>query len=274
MSPTLVVMAAGLGSRFGGTKQLVEVGPRGEAFLDFAIRDAQAAGVGDIVVIVRTEIEADVERHLRRFNQDAPLTLVCQDRSGPAREKPWGTAHAILSAADAIEEPFIVVNADDYYGTAGYQLAVDSLAAHPDDAAVVAFRLANTLPQVGSVSRGVCRVVDGHLHELVETHGIERAADGTIRSEDPPGEHADDTMVSMNMWGFPLSVLEYIEAEWEPWLAAHRTEPKSEFLLPSVVDELRAAGRLDVRVLESPDQWVGVTNRDDLDPARAALADR
>ncbi|MGI9601779.1 MAG: nucleotidyltransferase family protein [Acidimicrobiales bacterium] len=274
MSPSLVIMAAGLGSRFGGTKQLVEVGPRGEAFLDFAISDARAAGVEQIVIIVRTEIQDDVERHLQRFNRDVPITMVCQDHLGPERPKPWGTAHAILSAADAIDGPFLVVNADDYYGTIGYRLGVESLAEQPDEAAIIAFRLANTLPRVGSVSRGVCAARDGHLVELVETHGIERRSDGVIASEDPRGEHPDDTMVSMNMWAFPASILDQLAERWPAWLAAHGDEEKSEFLIPSVVDELRAEGSLRVRVLESPDLWVGVTNPDDLQPAREALSAR
>ncbi|MDH3707949.1 MAG: NTP transferase domain-containing protein [Acidimicrobiia bacterium] len=274
MAPTLVVMAAGLGSRFGGTKQLVGVGPRGEAFLDFAVGDARAAGVDQVVMIVRTDIQADVERHLGRFCADVPITMVRQDELGPHRAKPWGTAHAILSAAEVIDSAFLVVNADDYYGTIGYQLGVETLRTHPDDAALVAFRLANTLPTVGAVSRGVCAADDGYLVELVETHGIARADDGVIRSEDPVGEHADDTMVSMNMWAFPTSILDQLSARWPTWLEAHGDQEKSEFLLPSVVDELRADGELRVRVLESPDRWVGVTNPDDLEPAREALADR
>jgi NDP-sugar pyrophosphorylase family protein len=269
------IMAAGLGSRFGGNKQLVDVGPNGEVFFDFAISDAIAAGADRVVLIVRREFADTVEQHVRAMHGDIDLHLVCQDEAdAPVRKKPWGTAHAILTAKDAVDRPFIVVNADDYYGVESYRLVADALRDADDDRTVVlaAFELGRTLPVQGSVSRGVCAVGDGVLTGLVETHGIERQGDGRIVSTDPPSDLTDTTPVSMNMWGFPVSLFGHLERMWGEFLAAHRTEEKTEFLLPSAVAELRDVGRLDVKVVTTESDWIGVTNPDDLEPARATLA--
>jgi NDP-sugar pyrophosphorylase family protein len=271
----LVVMAAGLGSRFGGTKQLVTIGPRGEAFLDYAIADGRAAGVERIVLIVRSEIEDDVRGHLRRrYGTDEVATLVCQDHHGPRRAKPWGTAHAVLTAAPVVDGPFLVVNADDYYGPSSYRLAAEALIARPDEAVLVGFELARTLPSHGAVSRGVCAVDgSGHLVGLVETHGIARAADG-ITATDPAGPLDPATTVSMNMWGFPRSVLDELGPRFDAFVGAHAEDPKAELYLPSVVADLQAEGRLAVTVVRSTEDWIGVTNPDDLAVAKATLATR
>lgn len=276
MELTLLIMAAGLGSRFGGTKQLVEVGPNGEAFLDFAIADGRAAGCRNVVLIVRREIEADVERHLlAQYGSLDGFALVRQDDFGPARDKPWGTAHAVLSARDAVPGSFIVVNADDYYGPTSFQRAADVLVESDDATAVlVAFEVAKTLPREGAVSRGVCEASDGELRSIQETHGIARAENGSIVSEDPPGVHEDDALVSMNMFGFPKSFFEHLAAGWDEFHAAYGNEAKSEYLLPAVVEQARAAGELTVVVAKSSEAWIGVTNPDDLEPARATLAAR
>lgn len=271
-----MIMAAGLGSRFGGTKQLVEVGPNGEAFLDFAILDGRAAGCTQVVLIIRSDIEDDVRGHLeRRYESLDGFTLVRQDDLGPIRDKPWGTGHAVLSARDAVKGKFIVVNADDYYGPSSFQLAVDLLTAEDDNTAgLVAFELAKTLPRTGAVSRGVCEVAGQELVSISETHGIARDDDGTIRSEDPEGEHGDDTLVSMNMFGFPNSFMDALADGWETFFNAHGDEPKTEYLLPDVVDDMRESGKLTVLVPRSTESWIGVTNPDDLEPARATLAQR
>ena len=276
MDLSLVIMAAGLGSRFGGTKQLVEVGPNGEAFLDFAVIDGRAAGCDRVVLIVRSDIEDDVRAHLvRQFGTDDGFVLVRQDDLGPHRDKPWGTAHAVLSARDAVPGSFIVVNADDYYGPSSYALAAEALAGgDPATGALVAFELAKTLPTEGAVSRGVCAVDNGELQSITETHGIGRGADGTIVSEDPPGVHADDTMVSMNMFAFPQALFDHLEAQWESFYAEFGDQAKTEYLLPDVVDRLRASGDLRVLVPKSDEEWIGVTNPADLDPARARLSHR
>ena len=276
MDLSLVIMAAGLGSRFGGTKQLVEVGPNGEAFLDFAIKDGRAAGCDRVVLIIRTDIEEDVKAHLvRQYGSLDGFVMVRQDDFGPQREKPWGTAHAVLSAAAVVPGSFIVVNADDYYGPSSFQLAADALVEDDEStASLVAFQLSKTLPREGAVSRGVCAVDDGLLQSITETHGIARGDDGQIRSEDPPGDLADDTMVSMNMFSFPQSLFAHLQSQWEAFYDEFSNEPKTEYLLPDVVDRLRESGDLRVVVPVSNEEWIGVTNPNDLDPAREKLAHR
>ena len=270
----IVIMAAGLGSRFGGNKQLVDVGPDGEVFFDFAISDAIAAGADRMVLIVRREFADTVEEHVRAMHGDVDLRLVCQDESdAPPRKKPWGTAQAILSAAEVVDRPFIVVNADDYYGVESYQLVADALRVADDRTAVLAaFELGRTLPTKGSVSRGVCAIEAGELIQLVETHGIERQAGGHIVSADPPGVLTDHTPVSMNMWGFPVAFFGHLSRMWTEFLATHGRDEKTEFLLPSVVAELMAQGHVRVDVITTEADWIGVTNPDDLEPARTTLA--
>ncbi len=277
MTFSLVIMAAGLGSRFGGTKQLAEVGPNGEAFFDFAIRDSVAAGARDVVVIVRTEIEADVRAHLARHHGSGVMfRFVRQDAFGPPRQKPWGTAHAVLSVRDSVELPFVVVNADDYYGQSSYQHVADRLGELSENRAfLVGFELDRTLPSTGSVSRGVCQVdANGRLVSIVETHGIERRPDGQITSLDPPGALSGTTPVSMNMWGFSPALFASLERRFDDFLTRFADDPKSECLLPGVVGDMTADGELTVDVVTTEDDWIGVTNPDDLEPARAILAAR
>ena len=273
MDLALVVMAAGLGSRFGGNKQLVEVGPTGEVFFDFAIADAVGAGATHVVLIVRREFEKTVHDHIEaRYGDAFRLSTVCQDEFGPQREKPWGTAHAVLAVAEVVREPFMVVNADDYYGEKSYGLLAESLSVASEDVALLtAFRLGNTLPNEGTVSRGICSVSGDRLTSLVETHGIERRRDGRIVSTDPPGDYLDDTPASMNMWGFAPKMFDHLERQWKAFYKAYKDDPKTEFLLPTTVASLREDGLLDVRVVQTDDEWIGVTNPDDLEPARARL---
>ncbi|MEM8905182.1 MAG: NTP transferase domain-containing protein [Actinomycetota bacterium] len=272
MTSSLVVLAAGLGSRFGGTKQLESVGPEGEAFLDFAISDALAAGIERIVLVVRTDIVDMVRDHIGRFHSaDVDIAYECQDELGPPRAKPWGTVHAVLAAAPSLDGPFLVVNADDHYGPTSYQLAVDALAtAGPQRAGLVTFRLGNTVPERGSVSRGVCRVDDGRLVAIEEHLTIVRDGEG-LRSEHGP--LTDDTPVSMNLWCFDGSIVDALRARFESFLAAHGEEPKSECLLPVEVGSLMGEG-LEVVVRDSAEQWIGVTNPEDLALARQQLAGR
>ncbi len=276
MSVNLLIMAAGLGSRFGGDKQLVDVGPNGESFFDYAIRDLQAAGGGKVVLIVRSSIEEQVLDHIGRVHGELHVETVCQDQHGPSRPKPWGTAHAVLTASAAVDGPFVVVNADDYYGATSYQQIVSFLDNSSDkEAAIVGFELARTLPKFGSVSRGVCHTNDsGQLTGIIETHDIARNDDGLIVSQDPEGEYDDETLVSMNMWGLPKTVFAHLEEKFETFLAAHGTEEKSEFLLPTAISELMESGDLSVEVLSSKENWIGVTNPDDLEVARAVLRAR
>ena len=305
---TLVVMAAGIGSRYGGTKQLASVGPRGEAFLDFAMADAAAAGAAEAVLVVRSDIEGDVRRHVeaRRADQPSEIAYVCQDRCGPPRSKPWGTAHAVLAAAEAVAGPFVVCNADDYYGPAGFSaLAAKIGDLTPGRAALCGFRLDRTLPAEGSVSRGICTVSEGRLLNLVEHHGVTRApaaanppapvaadtpapAPGSassgpavaaapapapeITAADPPAILAGDAIASMNLWAFPPDAFDWLEEGFARFLAVHGRDQTVEYLLPAAVTENIESGALTVDVVTTDETWVGVTNPDDLHTARSVIA--
>ncbi len=274
MSLTLVVMAAGLGSRFGGTKQLAVIGADGEAFLDFAIKDALAAGMDRVVLIVRSDIEDDVRRHVDAQHPGLDVAYVLQDTHGPSRTKPWGTAHAVLTAAPEVPGAFCVLNADDYYGASTYVALAEAAADLSDDRALLAgFRLVQTLPEIGEVSRGICEVDGDELVSLVETHGIGRREDGSITSTDPEGVLADDAVASMNCWVFPNNLFAHLETGFEAFLAEHGDEEKTEDLLPTVVNELKAAGVYRVGVVPTSEPWVGVTNPDDLEIARRRIND-
>ena len=266
-------MAAGLGSRFGGVKQIVRVGSGGEAILDFSIKDGKAAGFGDVVVIVRTDIEQDVRRHVAELHGDMPVTYVRQDDLGPPRKKPWGTMHAVISAAEAVSGSFAVINADDYYGPSSFQLAAECVTAiEAGQAANIAFELGRTVPPTGTVTRGVVAVADGFLTAIVETDGCEWFSDGTLSAGGaivPPS-----TPVSMSLWCFHHSVLDDFGERWEAFYGANSEDPKAECQLPTVVGELMAAGRIQVKVVSSTEQWIGITNPDDFELAKKALAGR
>ncbi len=276
--PTLLIMAAGLGSRFGGVKQLARVGPNDEAILDFSILDARAAGFGPVVMIVRSDIEDDVRAHIDSVHGGdrgaaSDITYVRQDDLGPPRAKPWGTLHAILSAADAVETPFCVINADDYYGPRSFRLAADLLGdLGPGSAGLVAFELGNTVPPAGTVSRGICQVADERLVGIDETHDCERRADGVLHAKGGP--IAEDTPVSMNMWCFHPGVMGDFAERWAAFFAVNADTEKAECLLPTEVAVLMSEGRLVVDVVSSPEAWIGITNPDDLELARQALGSR
>ena len=265
---TLVVMAAGLGSRFGGTKQLAQVGPNGEAFLDFAIADAHAAGAERVVLIVRRDIEADVQQHFDTGGSlpvGLEVAMVRQDEHGPSRTKPWGTAHAVLAAADAVDGPFMVCNADDYYGPTAYTALARAMDGMADDQAwLCGYLLDHTLPAEGTVTRGVCRMDGSRLIGIEEHEGIARSSH----------EFPDHTIVSMNLWAFSPSFLDGLHDGFARFLDAHRHSPGAEYLLPYAVAEQMEAGLLSVGVVTTTESWIGVTNPDDLATARAALAHR
>lgn len=271
--PLLVIMAAGLGSRFGGVKQLARVGPGDEAFLDLSIKDGLAAGFGEIVLIVRSDIEADVREQIEAQHGDLAVHYVRQDDLGPPRDKPWGTLHAVLSAVAVIDRPYAVINADDYYGPQSFVLGAECMTRlKPGLAANVAFQLGRTVPPSGSVTRAVTEVRDGHLSAIVETDECQRLEDGTFSANGQTV--AGDTPVSMNFWCFHDSANTDFQERWETFLAANADMPKAEAQLPTVVGELMADGRMAVEVVSSPEQWIGITNPEDLELARAALASR
>ncbi len=271
---TLVVMAAGIGRRFGGDKQLVEVGPDGETFLDYAVSSAARAGASKAVLVVRSEIESAVRGHVEpRHGDRLAFSYVCQDRHGPARTKPWGTAHAVLAAESEVPGPFVVCNADDYYGPVAMS-ALASAAVSLDDAeaCLCGYRLGRTLSATGTVSRGVCKVSGERLQSIVEHHGVARRADGTITAAEPAAEFSEETTVSMNLWAFPRAAFDWIGHSFERFLADCGTDADAECLLPAVVADQMAQGALSVRMASTSEAWIGVTNPDDLAAARTALA--
>ena len=271
----LVIMAGGLGTRFGGVKQLAEVGPAGEAILDFTIRDAHSAGVERIVVIARSDIDDDLRRHLRRHHGSSlDLAVVHQDAFGPARARPWGTGHAVAAAATLLDGPALVLNADDYYGPTGVERVAVAVAADRTRAVMLGFPLAGTLPASGLVSRGVCRLgADGLLDGLLETHGIGWSG-ATVTASDPPGGLDPAVPVSMNIWGLPRHAVDRLVGQWEEFHGRHPEDQMAEFLLPEALDHQRQEGSLEILVLPTDEEWIGMTNREDLEAVRAAFAAR
>jgi hypothetical protein len=278
--PALVVLAAGVGSRYGGLKQLDGVGPRGETLMDYAVFDAVRAGVERVVFVIRRAFERDFHEARGRLyarRLDVAYAFQESDDLPPGRVKPWGTGHAVLSAAEQVRGSFLVSNADDFYGAEGYRLLVEFLArgsATPvDEHALVAYELRRTLSPHGSVSRGVCDVgPDGRLRGVHEHTRIEAAGQGAV-SRLPGGSTRTlrgDEPVSLNLWGFRPGLLAELGARFEAFRSARGSEPGAEFLLPAVVDELIREGRAGVSVLRSGARWFGLTHRDD----RALAAER
>ena len=289
--PVLVVMAAGMGSRYGGLKQIDPVGNCGEAILDYSVYDAREAGFETIVIIIKKAIEKDfmetVGARLKKSGLEIRYAFQELDKlpEGYAvpegRTKPWGTSHAVLCAKEAIgEAPFAVINADDYYGKSAYKVMYDALSKAEDgekfDYCMVGYEIGKTVTENGSVARGVCYADEnGCLTEVIERTRIEKYEGGIHFTED--GENwmdlPEDTIVSMNMWGFTPSFLTQIEEGFAAFLDnALAVNPlKGEYFLPLVVQNLLAANRASVRVLTSPDKWYGVTYAADKPVVVAAM---
>lgn len=287
--PTLVIMAAGMGSRFGGLKQLAPVGPAGELIIDYSIHDALKAGFGKIVFVIKHAIEEDFKEHIgNRIAAIAPVEYVFQelDRlpagfSVPAgREKPWGTGHAVLCCEGVVDGAFAVINADDYYGREGFRLLAEFLK-KPQEGdkkhlAMAGYLLKNTLTENGYVSRGVCEIDGGYLVSLTERTHIELVNGKPMFTEDDGKTYTslpEDTVVSMNCWAFPAGSLSVFGELFAQFLRERGSEMKSEFYLPSVVNYMLETGAADAAVLTTPDKWYGVTYSADLPSVRAALAD-
>ena len=279
MKPTLLVLAAGMGSRYGGLKQLDQVGPSGETIIDYSIYDAIRAGFGKIVFIIRKDIEAPFKETIgKRYEGKIAVEYAFQELNKlpagfsvpPQRQKPWGTGHAVLCARDVIHEPFAVINADDFYGANGYQLLAGYLNHARDgvkaDYCMCGFILRNTLSDNGTVSRGICKITGGHLASVTEMTRIERNGNAARNIED--GAQCDltgDEIVSMNMWGFTPSLFEHLEKLFIEFLKVGGQKEKSEFYIPSVADTLIKDGKAEVKVMESRDSWFGITYREDKD---------
>ena len=266
-------MAAGLGSRFGGCKQLAKVGINGEAFLDFAIADAVTAGVSKVVLIVRSEIEDAVRTHIGDRYGDLEIGYVCQDEHGPKRLKPWGTAHAVLATADEVPGPFVVCNADDYYGRSAFVKGVAKASTLGNNQALlVGFRLAATLADTGTVSRGICRLDGSAVVSIVETHGIRRQSDGSVAATEPFGAVAPEALVSMNFWAFSHQIFAFLEDAFASFQRRFGDHSSAEFMLPAVINDLLSENHLSVEMIPSEDTWIGVTNRADLASAQKRIA--
>ena len=270
MKSSLVLMAAGLGSRFGGTKQLVPVGKNGETLLDFTIQDALRVGMTDVVIIVRSEIVNDMKSHVERLHPEGlDFRFVLQDRYGPARAKPWGTTHAVISASEAVEGPFILANADDYYGPSSIEVASEQLPnLNEQSAALITFELNKTLSSSGPVTRGVCDVQNGLLAEVIETEGLFynesnneiACVEGNILKPDTP--------VSMNLWCFHPSILSSLQSLWEEFLEENSHSETAECLLPVCISTLMDRQDFQVSTVPSQEEWTGLTNPDDLELVR------
>jgi hypothetical protein len=285
--PELVVLAAGVGSRFGGLKQLEPVGPGGERLIDYSIFDALRAGVERVVFVIRREMEAGFHALVgARFTGRADVVYAHQELDDlPAglvppggRTTPWGTAQAILAARQVVRGPFLVINADDFYGAAAYGVAAGFLRAPagepPERWAMIGYHLANTLSAHGTVSRGVCAVgPDGLLRDIVEVTAL-APCDGGARETGPDGadrRYAGETPVSMNFWAFTPAIFSHLAERFARFLEVRGRDLKSEFYIPTVVKELMDEGLATVRVLDSPDPWFGLTYREDRDAVAARL---
>jgi hypothetical protein len=277
--PTLLVLAAGMGSRYGKLKQMDSFGPNGETIIDYSLYDAMRAGFGKVVFIIRDFFKEDFEQHFRkRWGHKIDLHFVSQEISmvpdgsiyDTQREKPWGTAHAIWVARDVINEPFGVINADDYYGVDSFhQLArflMENQANQSTDYSVVAYYLRNTLSEHGTVNRGVCRVNElGHLIDVQECVKIHRNEDGDIVYP-ADSSHVvldEDTLVSMNMWGFLPSYFAHCEKAFKDFIVQQGMKLTSEFYIPTLVDKLIKEEVLDVQVIDTESEWFGVTYQED-----------
>lgn len=289
--PTLVVMAAGMGSRFGGLKQITPVGPEGEALIEYSVFDAVSAGFGKVVFVIKKAIEKSFKENIgARVEGHVPVEYVYQELDAlpdgyvvpEGREKPWGTGHAVLCCQSVIQEPFMVINADDYYGQECYRLLAEFLS-EPQKGdrlhvAMAGYELGNTLTEHGYVSRGVCTVDEENvLQNLVERTHVERRGDEIAFTEDD-GEHwtpiSAHTPVSMNCWAFPEGTLEHFHDLFREFLDsdAVASPEKAEFYLPFAVNSLIDSGKADVRVLRTRDRWHGMTYQTDRERVAAALA--
>jgi UTP-glucose-1-phosphate uridylyltransferase len=273
--PTLLILAAGMGSRYGGLKQIDPVGPAGETIIDYSIYDALRAGFGKLVFVIRHDFERQFRETVGvRFEQRVGVEYVHQelDKLPPGfavpagRTKPWGTTHAILLAEGAIREPFAAINADDFYGAQAYRLLAEHLTSGTPDYAMVGFILRNTLSEFGSVARGVSRVDENHyLKSIVEMMKIEPDGGGAKNTgaDGKTIKLTGDEAVSMNFWGFTPAVFGQLRAQFTAFLKTSGQEQKSECYIPATVGELVTAGQAKVKVLRTNDSWFGVTYRED-----------
>ncbi len=274
MKPTLFVLAAGMGSRYGGLKQLDPLGPHGETIMDYSIYDAINSGFGKVVFVIRKDFEQDFrEKILSKYEGHIPVEVVFQSTDKlhegytcPAdRTKPWGTNHAVLMGREVINEPFAVINADDFYGRDAFRVIAQELSRPRDskgDYRMVGFRVGNTMTENGSVARGVCQTKDGLLTSVVERTAISYDENGNIVFTDENGELQTldpATPVSMNLWGFTPDYFDYSDREFRNFLDRDINTPKAEYFIPLAIDTLINSGEATVKVLDTDSRWFGVT---------------
>ncbi|MFR9166502.1 MAG: nucleotidyltransferase [Dysgonomonas sp.] len=288
MKPTLLILAAGMGSRYGGLKQLDGLGPDGETIMDYSIYDALRAGFGKVVFVIRKSFEKDFrEKVISKYEKHIPVYTVYQETDNlPSgfvlkedRIKPWGTNHAVMMGKEVIKEPFAVINADDFYGRESYRILADFLQTMQNKKnhyCMVGYRLCNTLSESGSVSRGVCSVDGKHyLKSIIERTCIERI-DGVIKykeQEDYWYDLPENTPVSMNMWGLTPDYFEYSDEYFKKFLDLNLDNPKAEFFIPLMIDHLINTKTSDVKVLDTPSKWFGVTYPEDRQSVMAKIQD-
>lgn len=287
MKPTLYILAAGMGSRYGGLKQLDGLGPNGETIMDYSVYDALRAGFGKIVFVIRHDFEDEFrEKVIAKYKDHVATDVVFQSIDAlpegfsvpEGRTKPWGTNHAVLMGKDVINEPFAVINADDYYGAESFKILADflrSVEGKSNEYCMVGFKIENTLSENGGVSRGLCQVSDeGFLTGVNECHGI-RFKDGKLIQLVDGREEAfpEGASVSMNMWGFTPDYFEYSEKALVEFLSAHGNELKSEYYIPTVVNDLINAGTVTLKVIQTPSKWFGVTFAEDRPATVAKFAE-
>lgn len=277
MKPTLLILAAGIGSRYGGVKQMDKIGPSGESIIDYSVFDALRAGFGKVVFVLNPKIEKDFKAvYEPRLSGKIETAYVLQELNNipegigfnPERIKPWGTGHAVLVAKNEIDTPFAVINADDFYGQEAFRVLGEFLSQRNNEEtryAMVGYQLKNTLSENGSVSRGICSTQNGLLTDVVERTKIYKDTDGTLVYEEEGKKHAIDgnSLVSMNFWGFTPRYFEQSEACFIDFIRENAQQLKAEFYIPYVVNKLITEKKAEVEVLESHDQWFGVTYRED-----------
>ena len=288
MKPTLFVLAAGMGSRYGGLKQLDGLGPHGETIMDYSIFDAIRSGFGKIVFVIRKDFEDDFRKIiLSKYENHIPVEVVFQAIDNlpegfvcpEGRTKPWGTNHAVLMGKDVIKEPFAVINADDFYGRNSFEVIAQELSKPKEekgDYCMVGFRVGNTMSESGSVARGVCQTTDGYLTTVVERPAIEYNDKHEITFVDENGviqTLEPNTPVSMNLWGFTPDYFEFSEGYFVDFLKENIDKPKAEFFIPLVVNELITKNIAKVKVLDTESKWFGVTYAADRQGVVDKLAD-
>ncbi|HYX05524.1 MAG TPA: sugar phosphate nucleotidyltransferase [Bacteroidales bacterium] len=287
MKPTLLILAAGMGSRYGSLKQIDQLGPSGETIIDYSVYDAVRAGFGKVVFVIRRSIEEEFkEVFLNRFGDKIKVDFVLQELDNvpegisysKERVKPWGTGQAILVAAEKINEPFIAINADDFYGVEAFKAAAAYLTRISDleqnEYCMIGYQLKNTLSEFGSVSRGICETDPEQFLQTVTERTSIRETGGKVIAEEND-EHIEldpDALVSMNFWGFTPTVFDFLKEKFRAFIEQHANQPKAEFYIPVVVNELIQAEQARVKVLTSTGKWFGITYKEDREKVVQAIA--